>query len=334
MIEFGSYLSVIPANTQVALITDDCIKTLYGEKLQNALLSRGFQVHLFSLPPGEAFKTRAMKEKIEDAMLAQKLSRDTCVIGLGGGVITDFAGFLAATYCRGVPLILIPTTLLAMVDASIGGKNGVNTPAGKNLIGTIYRPQKVLIDLTLLETLPERELLSGTAEMIKHALIADAPYLDRIGLDEESIRTSIEIKQRIVESDEKESGLRRLLNFGHTIGHAVEMHLQIPHGEAVAIGMRVESLLSKNCGHLSERSLEQILHFLRPFPDYPLDYEALAPYLAVDKKGQNQQPRFVLLQEIGVPLTFDGEYCTPVLEAEIKEAIACYASRSLAQPLL
>lgn len=328
MITFDSYLSVTPRYSKVAILTNDSLKPLYADKLQGELLKRGFVTHLFSTPPGEAFKTRARKEKLEDMMLAKGLGRDTCVIGLGGGVITDLAGFVASTYCRGVPLILIPTTLLAMVDASIGGKNGVNTPAGKNLIGTFYRPEQILMDLSLLSTLPEKEILCGKAEMIKHALIADADYLDEIELSEKSIRKSIAIKQQIVAADEKEQGKRRLLNFGHTIGHAVEMHLKISHGEAVAVGIAVESILSNNLRHLSQKSLDRILHSLSAYPHHALTYEALDPFLRKDKKGTNQEPRFVLLQDIGFPLTFDGDYCSAVKDTDIKEALACYASLS------
>ena len=237
---------------------------------RNLYLQLGLEAILFSFPNGEQHKSRATKEKLEDQLFEKELGRDICVIALGGGVTTDLGGYLAATYCRGVPLVMMPTSLLGMVDASIGGKTGVNTPYGKNLVGSIYQPKKVLIDPATLQSLPLKELRNGIVEMIKHGLILDRDYFTYLNehadqlleLDlsilEKAIFESCRIKREIVEQDDRESGKRNLLNFGHTVGHALEnlTHYSLAHGEAVAIGILVESHLAVQLGHLNSNDFD------------------------------------------------------------------------------
>ena len=249
---------------------------MYGEPLQRELASSGLEAFLFSFSNGEQYKTRETKEILENQLFEKGLGRDTCVIALGGGVVTDIAGYVAATYCRGIPHVMFPTSLLGMVDASIGGKTSVNVPYGKNMVGCIYQPRKVVIDLSTLISLPKKEFANGVVEMIKHGLIADCKLFEDLEKHsdellalnavklEQTIFESCRIKKEIVEQDEKENGKRRLLNFGHTIGHALERltHYSLSHGEAVAIGLLVESYLSVRLGILDQKSFERIKKIL------------------------------------------------------------------------
>ena len=264
-------------NKRFVIITDSNLKKTWGEKLKQFLLKQKLEVNLLSFKAGETYKTRETKQTLEDALMLQNYGRDTCLIALGGGVVTDLAGFLGATYQRGMPVIYMPTTLLAMVDASLGGKTGVNTFYGKNLIGTFTQPHAVFIDTHTLSTLPQEEWGNGWAEIIKHSLIADS---DLFYLLEENIspvkfpnhkflidliEKNILIKKNIVEQDEKEQGSRQLLNFGHTIGHAIETleNYRIAHGEAVAIGLLVESYLSVLYGYLENSVLKNLQSLLQ-----------------------------------------------------------------------
>ena len=346
VIEFGngilnkqaSYLTGIAS--KFALITDNNVKELYGNALAESLQALGLNVELFSFPSGELYKTRDTKESLEDQLLEKEFGRDSCVIALGGGIVMDMAGFIAATYCRGIPLVMMPTSLLAMVDACIGGKTGVNVPTGKNLIGAIYQPKKVIIDTSVLHTLPKKEFSNGIVEMIKHGLIADSALFDylqehylqilelNLPLIEKAIVDSCQIKKHIVEQDEKEKGLRRLLNFGHTVGHALERltHYHLSHGEAVAVGLLVESYISYELGFLDHEVVNRIkkvlVHYLLPLQfSYRFSSEAIIAAMRSDKKSLKGTPRFALIQAIGKPLAFEGYYCTPVDESIIKKAI-------------
>lgn len=332
------YLSSLAS--RFAIITDDKIASLYGKQLQECLASSGVEVYLFSFPNGEQYKTRGTKELLENQLFEKGLGRDTCVIALGGGVVTDIAGYVAATYCRGLPLVMVPTSLLGMVDASIGGKTGVNTPYGKNMLGCIYQPKKVVIDLSTLKSLPKKELANGVVEMIKHGLIADYALFEDLdtysnqilALDaailEKAIFESCRIKKEIVEQDEKENGKRRLLNFGHTIGHALERLTQysLSHGEAVAIGLLVESYLSVKLGILDQTSFDRIKKNLLQY-GLPLQLPSRFPIqtildaMALDKKSLKGQPRFVMIDAIGSSLAYDSSYCTHVEESLIKNAL-------------
>ena len=314
--------------SRFALFCDEAVAKLYGNKWVAHLQKQGLNVSLFTFPPGEQEKCRERKAELEDRLFAQKFGRDTCLIALGGGVATDLIGYLASTYCRGVPVVFVPTTLLAMVDAAIGGKTGVNTRFGKNLIGTYYPAEKILIDPSLLSSLPSSEWTNGAAEVIKYGLIRsphlfeslkhwkpeDPAYLEKI------IHESVSIKANVAETDyEEKTGLRRILNFGHTIAHALELleDYRLSHGEAVAIGMLVESALSVKMGHLKEDSFHQIEKCIRSFP-FSLKVSSnvtkanLHSALALDKKSVKALPRFVLLEKIGACHPFGGEYCSEI----------------------
>ncbi|MBA3816454.1 MAG: 3-dehydroquinate synthase [Parachlamydiaceae bacterium] len=332
------YLSNLAS--RFAIITDDIVAPLYGKKLEKLLSSSGLKVNLFSFPSGEQHKTRTTKELLENNLFEKGFGRDSCVIALGGGVVTDIAGYLAATYCRGIPLVMIPTSLLGMVDASIGGKTGVNVSYGKNLLGCIYHPKKVVIDILTLKSLPKYEFANGVVEMIKHGLVADHhlfEYLENnalqlLALDldvvEKAIFESCRIKKEIVEQDERERGKRHLLNFGHTIGHALEnlTHYTLSHGEAVAIGLLVESYLSLKLKVLDSESFERIKRILIQY-DLPLKLPFQFPIsrileaMAFDKKSIKGQARFVTIEKIGSPQITDSSYCVHVEEILVKEAL-------------
>jgi 3-dehydroquinate synthase len=326
--------------SRFAIITDDKVASLYGEKLRKSLSDSGHKVNLFSFPNGEHNKTRATKEKVEDQLLESKLGRDTCIIALGGGVVTDIAGYIAATYCRGLPLVMIPTSLLGMVDASIGGKNGVNVPHGKNMVGCIYQPKRICIDPLTLKSLSKKELSDGVVESIKHGIIDDSKlfnFLDEhaerlLALDpdvlEKMIFESCRIKKEIVEQDEKEKGKRSLLNFGHTIGHALELltNYSISHGEAIAIGILVECYLSVELGVLNQESFERIkkvlvkYHLPLRLPSH-ISAQAMIDAMSLDKKSLKGKPRFVIIEKIGSPSYHDSDCCRTVDESLLNKAI-------------
>ncbi len=310
-----------------AIITDHCVEALYGKQLYDTLLSMGREVFLFSFSGGEENKNRHTKEWIENQLFEKKLGRDTCIIALGGGVVTDLAGFVAATYCRGVPLFIIPTSLMGMVDASMGGKTGVNLPYGKNLVGAFYEPSKIIIDPILLQTLPKKEIQNGMIEMIKHGLIMNEAYYSYLKNNreallsltpttvEKAIRGSCQIKTELVKEDHLDRGRRQLLNFGHTIGHALERvnQYRLSHGEAVAMGILAESYLSLQLGILPAASFQNIFEFITCF-SIPFDTlsaistEELFCTLRVDKKSLQGIPRFVLLSDIGNCLQDNEQY--------------------------
>ena len=233
------------------VITDNCVGSLYGQKFLSRLKDVGLNVHIIEFPAGEASKNINTVLDIAGKLLKLEADRETCLIALGGGVVGDIAGFVASIFMRGVPYIQIPTTLIAQVDSSIGGKTGVDLPHGKNLLGTFYQPCAVFADLSFLETLPEKEFNNGLAEIIKYGVIDDEKMFHTLESNMEAIKlkdsklmlnlveTCCQIKKSIVEIDEKEQGLRRILNFGHTLGHALETisKYTITHGEGVALGM-------------------------------------------------------------------------------------------------
>lgn len=317
--------------SKFALVVDENVKTHYGEFFLRALELARLDATLFTFPAGEQSKTRETKSFLEDQMHDHYFGRDTCLIAIGGGVTLDLGGFLAATYCRGIPLISIPTTLLAMVDAAIGGKNGVNTSHGKNRIGTTYQAKKIIIDTTLLKTLPKQELKNGFVEMIKHGLVASSLHVDFLEnhvcellamesqLLEKAILDSCRIKMAIVKEDEQENGQRRILNFGHTVAHALERltNYSLSHGEAVAIGLIAESHLSMQFGTLDRKSFERIYRLLLNYGlplklPLKLTPEGIRQAMLLDKKSVNSEPRFVLLEKIGQAKSFHSQYCTPV----------------------
>ena len=329
----ANILILVSAASTFAILSDDIVKPLYADRLHSYFVKSGLKSFQFSFKNGEENKTRATKEHIEDQMLENNLGSDTCLIAIGGGVTTDLAGYIAATYCRGIPLILIPTTLLAMCDAAIGGKNGVNTALGKNLIGTILQPKKVIIDPLTLKTLSSNELKTSFSEVIKHAIIADGSFFDYLenvcdpmASIEKIIATSCRIKTEIVNDAKKNK--RHLLNFGHTVAHAVEIvsEYRISHGEAVAIGMVIESKIAVILGKLKESAFDRIKKIILQFRlncDLPADVsiEKLLEAMILDKKSLNGKPRFVILKGIGSCDNCDDEYCTTVDEDLVREAL-------------
>jgi 3-dehydroquinate synthase len=285
------------------------------------------------LQPGETIKSRAIKEKIEDALIERGWGRESCLVAIGGGALIDLAGFVSATYCRGIPYVSVPTTLLAMTDAAIGGKTGVNVEEAKNWIGAFHHPQKVFIDLSLLKTLPDKEFLYGLSETIKHGLIANSELFSflethvedilnrRSSVLEEMVMRSCSIKKAIVEKDpyEKE-GYRRILNFGHTIGHAIETlsGYQCPHGQAVLMGMRIEAEIAKQMNYLPHTALTRIDALLKKF-HFKMEYPNALPFeiLKRDKKGAHC---FVVLTSIGTVAPFDGAYALPLPKKQLEAA--------------
>jgi 3-dehydroquinate synthase len=320
----------------IVIITDEIVAQYWGNTLLKHLNAHLPRVSLLSFPAGETHKTRETKAFLEDRLFELGCGRDTCMVALGGGVVLDMAGFLAATYCRGVPVIYLPTTLLAMVDASLGGKTGVNTPFGKNLIGTISSPHSVWIDVSTLKTLPESEWRNGFAEMVKHALLRDESLFHALcdfkyEINEplcDKIATNLAVKKEIVEQDETELGLREVLNLGHTIGHAIERieNYGISHGEAVAMGLLVESYISVRLGLLQESDLSCLMSLLKKFGFLlkTTAFEPISRFMAVltlDKKSRAKVPRFVLLERIGCPYQKNGSYAHPVDEQILLEAL-------------
>jgi len=326
-------------NKRLVIISDSHLSETLAKEIQTYLEEAKLPAELFSFPAGEAHKTRETKQKLEDLMLSKGYARDTCVIAVGGGVVSDLAGFLAATYCRGISSIYVPTTLLAMVDASIGGKTGVNTPYGKNLIGSFHQPTAVFMDIETLKSLNPREWTNGITEVIKHSLIANSKLYSLLEDSAQNLRENPEllmkliyesclIKKAIVEQDEKEQGLRQLLNYGHTIGHAIESleNYEISHGEAVAIGLLVESKLSVECGFLNEQDLSSLDELLKAY-QLPLKTQAfkdkakLMALFKMDKKSLAGEAHFVLLDEIGKAHTRDGHYSFAVNLQQLNNAL-------------
>lgn len=318
----GAQLPKAKSGSKVLLVSNPAIFEHYGQRAIASLANAGFDVATCVLPAGEQYKTLATLQLIYDAALAHRVERSSTFVALGGGVIGDMTGFAAATWLRGVSVVQVPTTLLAMVDAAIGGKTGVNHPQGKNLIGAFHQPQLVLIDPQVLTTLPEREFRAAIAEVIKYGVIWDAelfaqleqaPSLERLSdmdaaLLQDILTRSCQAKAHVVSKDEKEGGLRAILNYGHTIGHAVESltgYQTFNHGEAVAIGMVAAGQIAVELNFWSAESAQRQDALIRK-ADLPtqipadVDIEAILVALQSDKKVQSGQVRFVLPTQIGV----------------------------------
>jgi 3-dehydroquinate synthase len=314
---------------EAAIIGDANVIALHGEALAGKLRIRGMRVEVIGFPPGEGQKTRVTKEKLEDELLGRRLDRESCIVAVGGGISLDVAGFVAATYLRGVPYINVPTSLLAQVDAAIGGKTGVNTEQGKNLIGAFHQPSMVLVDSRFLITLPPEEWGNGLSEMVKHAVIADRDLFQRIearaeelrtpvSIDEKLLQRCVEIKAAIVQADEREAGRRRVLNFGHTLAHGLE-HAQghaISHGRAVAIGMVLEARVACSlCGFPAEEEqrLRRLLLYLGLEIHPPsLPFDRLLPFLAADKKRRGGTLHLALPSRIGEMAGAEDGYAVAV----------------------
>lgn len=325
---------------KVLLVSNPTIFKHYGERAIAALEQADFQVAHCLLPAGERYKTLASVQKIYDAALEQRLERSATMVALGGGVVGDMTGFAAATWLRGINVVQVPTTLLAMVDAAIGGKTGVNHPQGKNLIGAFHQPRLVLIDPQVLKTLPTREFRAAMAEVIKYGVIWDAELfqqleqcqrLDRLDYLDEALLHSIltcscQAKAHVVSKDEKEAGLRAILNYGHTIGHAVESltgYRLVNHGEAVGLGMVAAGALAVKLNLWDQEACDRQLALIQKagLPTQipaDLDNQAVLASLQTDKKVKSGRVRFILPTQIGTVTVTDqvpADLISEVLDA-------------------
>lgn len=323
-----------------AVITDDVVGPLHGDRLVAGLRAAGLDSILLSVPAGESSKTRAVWGRLCDELIGAGVGRDGAVVALGGGVVGDLAGFVAATYMRGVPFVQVPTTLLAMLDSSVGGKTGLDTADGKNLVGAFHQPALVLIDTDTLRTLPERQMTAGLAEAYKHGLILDADYFEwldvgveavferRSGTLASAIGRSVELKARVVAEDERELGYRAILNFGHTVGHAIEAAAgySVAHGEAVALGMVAEAAVGEALGVTRPGVAKRIrlaLARARLAVDAAgavaggLDRGRFAAALGIDKKRTGGEVRVVLLRRIGEVAAVAGGGWTQRVPADV-----------------
>ncbi len=322
--------SGLPKAATALIVTNETVGPLYAERLQQALSHHYPQVHVLALPDGEAYKTWDSLNLIFDALLSRGCDRKTVLFALGGGVVGDMTGFAAACYMRGVPFVQVPTTLLAQVDSSVGGKTAINHPLGKNMIGAFYQPERVVCDLDTLQTLPERELSAGLAEVIKYGPIHDLAFLDWIEANlpalrardpkalAQAVQRSCEIKSEVVGQDEREAGLRAILNFGHTFGHAIEAGLgygEWLHGEGVGCGMVMAARLSQRLGLLAEDKVERLVRLIAAaglpvrgpqlkaghgegFDDLS-NAQRYLQLMRVDKKAEAGEIKFVLVEDDG-----------------------------------
>ncbi|MDG2123734.1 MAG: 3-dehydroquinate synthase [Verrucomicrobiales bacterium] len=326
--------SIAPKNPKIAVVTDSNVAPLYATHALASLREAGLEPALITVPAGEASKSMAAAEDVCRQMIRAGLDRSSLLVALGGGVVGDLAGFVAAIFYRGIPFIQVPTTIVSQVDSSVGGKTGVNAPEGKNLIGSFHQPALVLADTTTLASLPAREFNEGFAEVIKHAAIRDGEMLSQLGPAASNSREklapliarNVSIKARVVEQDEREtSGTRALLNFGHTIGHAVESaagYGTLLHGEAISLGTHAALKLSRELAGLSDEHSQAVAAALdafqlpRTLPD-GLDTDDLIRRTMTDKKFQSGKIRFVLLRSLG-----DAFVSTTVNSDHLVSAIA------------
>jgi 3-dehydroquinate synthase len=328
--------TLLPEAHRYVIIADTTVADLYA-----AAIAAPLKADILTFPPGEKHKNIQTWSQLSHQLVALEVGRDCCIIALGGGVTGDLAGFVAATYLRGIPCVQVPTTLLAMIDASIGGKTGVDTIGGKNLIGAFHQPFMVIIDPEVLRTLPEHELRAGLAEAVKHAAIADAGYADDIAAAMPKIlvhdmrtlipliRRSVEIKARLVSEDVHESGARAVLNFGHTIAHALEQvsRYAMPHGEAVAIGMMVETLAGESAGITEAGTAVRLRRVLEavglPVAVPALDADQVMLATRSDKKARAGAPRYTLLARFGAVATDEAGAWTRTLPDDVvRETLA------------
>jgi 3-dehydroquinate synthase len=330
------------AGRRVALVTDTTVAPLHAAPLAARLGVDGRDV--FAIAPGEASKTRDSWARLTDAMLDRGFGRDSVVVAVGGGVVGDLAGFVAATYMRGVPVIQVPTTLLAMIDAAVGGKTGVDAPAGKNLVGAFHHPLAVVADPAVLATLPAGELRNGLAEALKHALVTSSEELEWLlghaaqvtdpataasRAMTELVARNVRIKADIVRRDEREGGIRKMLNFGHTIGHAIEAaaDFRLPHGECVAVGMRVEARIAELAG-IATPGLADIVTSALDTLGLPRTPGVRTPPTVVtamtrsDKKARGARVEYALLRAVGMPAAPDAAYAVAVDDAHVAHALA------------
>jgi 3-dehydroquinate synthase len=315
----GENLRGLQLSPRLAIISNPTVHGLYGGPVESSLRASGFQPATIIVPDGERYKSLLWVEYIYGEMLRQRLDRKSAVVALGGGVVGDMAGFVASTYMRGIAYVQVPTTLLAQVDSSVGGKTGVNHPLGKNMIGTFWQPALVWIDADTLKSLPRREFLAGLSEVIKYGVIWDRDFFDYLEKHREDImklrgealigiiKRSCEIKAEVVSRDEREAGLRAILNYGHTIGHAVETatgYTRYLHGEALAMGMHTEAELARTLG-ITDREEVALIKALIDSYGLPsglpgdVDKEALVGAMELDKKALAGTLRFTLPEKVG-----------------------------------
>ena len=304
--------------TSIYIVTNTTVAPLYADRLTKTLEAFGKPIRTIVLPDGESYKDWKHLQLIFDGLLKFGADRQTILVALGGGVIGDMTGFAAASFMRGIRFIQVPTTLLAQVDSSVGGKTGINHPLGKNMIGAFHQPMAVVADLNTLKTLPARELSAGLAEVVKHGAIADANFLDWIEVNAakllacntdamaHAVLRSCEIKSAVVSADEREGGIRATLNFGHTFGHAIEAGMgygQWLHGEAVGCGMVMGAELSCRLGQITQAEFERLSNIIRAMnlPIEPPQFGAqrYMELMQVDKKTEGGTIRYVLLEKIG-----------------------------------
>ncbi len=334
--EIGTALSKFEFSGKIGLISNPTVYNLYGGVLSESIRASGFDLVEIIIPDGEEYKSLSSMQDIYGELLKAKLDRRSALVALGGGVIGDITGFAASTYMRGIACVQVPTTLLAQVDSSVGGKTGVNHQLGKNMIGTFWQPEIVWVDIDTLMTLPRREFLSGFAEVIKYGVIWDEDLFDFfeanrdliLDLDRDAltyiIKRSCEIKSEVVSKDERESGLRAILNYGHTIGHAIETvtgYKKYLHGEALAVGMHLEARLSRMLGFIGAEQVERIKAVIGLY-ELPLelpseiDPGSLLEAMQLDKKTVAGELKFILPERIGTVKIHSG-----VSPAEVKEAL-------------
>jgi 3-dehydroquinate synthase len=315
----GDLLRQAGIKGKIAIVTNPTVAQLCLDTVHDALEDSGFQVTPVLIPDGEEYKSLETLSRIFDRLVSERFERQSCIVALGGGVIGDLAGFAASSYLRGTPFVQIPTTLLAQVDSSVGGKTGVNHKQGKNLIGAFYQPRAVIIDVEVLSSLPRRELLAGMAEVIKYGIIEDSVLftqleekVDRLlALDRrllsQVIATSCAIKARVIEKDERENDVRAILNFGHTVGHALEAatkYQRFLHGEAVAIGMAKAGAISYQQGFCDSVTLGRIIKLIRmaglptEIPD-DVSTRSLIQGMELDKKSADGKIQFIMCTGIG-----------------------------------
>ena len=330
--------SGVPQASRALIVTNTTVAPLYAARLQKTLEGRHRAVDIVALPDGEEHKNWQTLNLIFDALLQNESDRKTVIYALGGGVVGDMAGFAASSYMRGVPFVQVPTTLLAQVDSSVGGKTAINHPLGKNMIGAFYQPARVLCDLDTLATLPAREFAAGLAEVIKYGPIFDMAFLDWIEANVEAlvrrepaalahaVRRSCEIKAQVVGQDERESGLRAILNFGHTFGHAIEAGLgygEWLHGEGVGCGMVMAADLSRRLGLIDQAYVDRLTRLIvrarLPVRGPALGADRYLDLMRVDKKSEGGEIRFVVIEAPGRAAV------RPAPDAVVREVLATHA---------
>lgn len=331
----------LTGRSSFVIITDSNVKPLYADDIFRRVTEAGCKADLITIEAGEKSKTRAVKEQVEDEMLRLGYRRDCAVIAVGGGVVTDLAGFVAGTYGRGVPFVNYATTLLAAADASIGGKTAVDTPLATNLIGIFNQPKKVYIDIDTWKTLPKREISGGLAETIKHGCLGDRELFEYLEKNVEKVLDSdvdaceyisdrnCRVKYNVVMQDERESGLREVLNLGHTVGRAIETvsDYKLHHGEAVSIGLAAQAYLGREYGYISDEEVNRLIDLLKraglptAIPDY-IERSKLLSKLYTDKKVRSGKLRFVFQKGIGDVVKFgENSFAREVPEEDIAAII-------------